>query len=83
VALIDCPDCQSQISKHAPTCPHCGRPMAAFSSKAVQVQRKGGKFEFIGFLSILAGMGLCYMSVVLGGIVISVGFVVFLIGRFM
>ena len=83
MALIDCPDCQNQISKAAPTCPHCGRPMAAFSRKAVQVQRKGGKFEFIGFLSILAGMGLCYMSVALGGIVISVGFVVFLIGRFM
>jgi len=83
MALIDCPDCQKRISQAAPVCPHCGRPMAAFSNKAVQVQRKGGKFEFIGFLSILAGMGLLYVSGVLGAIIISAGFVIFLAGRFM
>lgn len=25
--LIECPDCQSQISDLAPACPKCGRPM--------------------------------------------------------
>lgn len=27
--LIQCPDCQKQISDAAPTCPGCGRPMKA------------------------------------------------------
>jgi predicted nucleic acid-binding Zn ribbon protein len=28
MALITCPDCGSQISSDAPTCPKCGRLMA-------------------------------------------------------
>ena len=24
MSLIVCPDCQAQVSSHAPTCPHCG-----------------------------------------------------------
>jgi hypothetical protein len=24
--LVQCPDCRSKISAHAPACPHCGRP---------------------------------------------------------
>ena len=27
MSLIECPDCQKQISDQAPTCIHCGRPM--------------------------------------------------------
>jgi hypothetical protein len=57
--------------------------MSVFTGKAVQVQRKGGKYEAIGFLLILAGMAACYYSGAVGGITIFVGFIVFLIGRFM
>jgi hypothetical protein len=57
--------------------------MSVFSKKAVQVQRKGGKYEFVGFMLILAGMAACYVSGALGGITITVGFMVFLAGRFM
>lgn len=32
MALISCPECQHQMSDKAPTCPHCGAPMAAPSS---------------------------------------------------
>jgi hypothetical protein len=29
MALIDCPECGGQVSDRAPTCPHCGVPIAA------------------------------------------------------
>lgn len=57
--------------------------MAIFSGKAVQTQRKGGKYEGIGFVLIVGGMFACFASGVLGGVLILVGFIVFLIGRFM
>ena len=82
--LIKCPDCESDISTAAGNCPNCGRPMTSFSKNAIQVQRKGGKYEAIGFLLLLAGLisffgGLAALGVPL----IIVGFVIFLAGRFM
>jgi len=32
MALINCPECQHQISDQAPTCPNCGAPIATISS---------------------------------------------------
>jgi RNA polymerase subunit RPABC4/transcription elongation factor Spt4 len=29
MALISCPECAQQLSDRAPTCPHCGCPIAA------------------------------------------------------
>ena len=29
MALLTCPDCQSQVSSEAPSCPKCGRPRSA------------------------------------------------------
>lgn len=29
MALITCPDCKQKVSDSAPTCPGCGRPVAA------------------------------------------------------
>ena len=83
MALIPCPDCDTQVSSSAATCPKCGRPMSTLTANAVQVQRKGGKYEGIGFLLILAGTGLCFANGALGGVVIAIGFVVFIIGRCM
>lgn len=83
MALTKCPDCGNGVSTSAANCPQCGRPMSMLSSKAVQVQRKGGKYEGAGFLLILAGIATCIVSGGLGGLLIFVGFVVFLIGRFM
>ena len=31
--LIQCPDCNKQISDRAPTCPHCGAPNADTESR--------------------------------------------------
>lgn len=38
MALIDCPECRSQVSDRAPTCPHCGLPIAdaVVSDRAAQ-----------------------------------------------
>jgi len=83
VALIKCPDCGKDVSSSAPNCPHCGRPMAAFSGKAVQTRRKGGTYEAIGFLLIVAGIFTYFFVAYLAWILIGVGFIVFLVGRFM
>jgi hypothetical protein len=32
MALIDCPEGKGQVSDRAPTCPHCGVPIAAVSA---------------------------------------------------
>lgn len=29
MALVTCPDCGKQVSEHAPSCIHCGRPLKA------------------------------------------------------
>ncbi len=83
MALIKCPDCGKDISSNAPNCPNCGRPMAAFSGKAVQTQRKGGKYEAAGFVLIVVGIVVCFVSSVVGGLLIFVGFATFIAGRFM
>jgi hypothetical protein len=83
MALVACPDCEQQISSSAAACPNCGRPMFAVTGKVVQTQRRGGKYEGVGFLMIIAGMRLCFANGVLGGITVLLGFIVFLIGRFM
>jgi len=83
MALINCPDCNKQISDNAPNCPQCGRPMAMFSDKSTQIKRKGGTYEGIGFLLIIGGMVTCFASGWLGGALIIIGFIVFLVGRFL
>jgi len=84
MGLIKCPDCGKSVSSSAANCPHCGKPMAAFSRKTVQTRRKGGKYEGIGFLLIVSGIFTCrFFSGALGGILILIGFIVFLVGRFM
>jgi hypothetical protein len=58
--------------------------MAMFAGKAVQTTRKGGKYEGVGFLLIVGGIiACCAASIELGGMLICVGFIIFLIGRFM
>jgi hypothetical protein len=57
--------------------------MAAGKGKTVQTQRKGGKYEALGFLLLVAGIGTCFASSTIGAILIAVGFIVFIAGRFM
>jgi uncharacterized membrane protein YvbJ len=83
MALTTCPDCKKQVSDKAPNCPNCGRPLTSFSSGAFQTRRKGGKYEGVGFLLILAGIFTCFASAWFGAALIVIGFVVFMVGRFM
>jgi hypothetical protein len=34
MALVNCPDCNKQVSANAPTCPGCGAPIAAAKEAA-------------------------------------------------
>jgi hypothetical protein len=79
MALITCPDCGKKVSDSAHACPNCAHPFKG----SAQTHRLGGKFEAVGFLAILAGIGTCFYSGLLGGTVIFVGFVIFIIGRFL
>lgn len=83
MALINCSDCGRQVSDSAPNCPQCGKPMAMLAGHSVQTTRKGGKYEGVGFLLIVGGIFACFASGALGGVLILVGFIVFLIGRFL
>lgn len=53
------------------------------SGKVAQTQREGGKWEGSGFLLILVGIGVCFISGEVGLSMIMGAFVVFLVGRFM
>ncbi|MBK5929201.1 zinc ribbon domain-containing protein [Halochromatium salexigens] len=35
MALIDCPECGGQVSDRAPTCPHCGVPIANSANASI------------------------------------------------
>lgn len=93
MGLIKCPDCQKEISDTASTCIGCGRLIANAEpiKETAVVERKGGKFELVGTLIILASMAGCSVGLVSssgGGWFISgvigflIGLCVFIYGRF-
>lgn len=86
MALIQCPECSKEISDKAAACPSCGTPVAAArpsATVAVKTTRGGAKWEAGGFVLILAGLyALFSQSFGVGGLLILVGFVVFIVGRF-
>lgn len=51
MALVVCPDCQTEVSDSAPACPKCGRPTVAESSP---LPLKATPLEFGGCLVPLA-----------------------------
>lgn len=51
-------------------------------TKPTNVTRTGGTWEGIGFVLIVIGMLLAFMSVGIGGSLVAIGFGVFLMGRF-
>ena len=94
-----CPYCAEEVKMEAIKCKHCGSNLTddvlhqatAENPKAHEVQkvrRKGGNFEAIGFLLIVGGMIGCMVGLESGGAsfgsgLVAIGFVVFIIGRFM
>ena len=88
MALIACPECDRQVSESATSCPGCGHPLrdapSPTPSATGSIKRKGGLYEGIGFLLIVGGLLFAIAgNGTLGGFGMVVGFVVFIIGRFM
>ena len=67
MALISCPICTEEISEQAPTCPHCGHPIAkppgGKQSPPVIIQNRTASG---------AGVGLLLILLILGGIIAGV-----------
>lgn len=86
MTMIACPECTKQISDKAPNCPNCGVPLAAATQQTkiehANVTRTGAKWEGIGFVMIIFGMISAMAGAEFGGVLLAIGFVVFLIGRF-
>jgi hypothetical protein len=56
MALIQCPDCFTQVSDQAPACPKCARPILL---RAVEATRKKWKaVQLVGGLILVVGMPL-------------------------
>jgi hypothetical protein len=67
MALIVCPDCESQVSDQALACPKCARPMAAATivattpdvskERASSTLSHAGVGFFVGFMLVWGGCG--------------------------
>jgi hypothetical protein len=95
VALIKCPECGREVSDQAPACVGCGVPLTSASHAApsppphvapVAVTRRGGKWEALGTVLVIAGvLSAMFASPpvsTLGALAFVVGLIVFVIGRF-
>ena len=55
MALISCPECGSEVSDKAPTCPKCGVPLASAPKEVlIHFDRVGGQLFNIG-VSVASG----------------------------
>ena|ERR1043166_2527182 len=51
--LFPCPDCNHEISRHALSCPHCGRPFVQNSTTSSAIPNTGGS-DMLGCLLFIA-----------------------------
>jgi hypothetical protein len=70
MALIDCPECGKRVSSNAPTCPHCGNPIAKSSIANPEVHGKG---EGIFMKSLNCGCMIVLAIVALTVAVMAIG----------
>ena len=61
MALVKCPDCGREVSDQAPSCPNCGRPMAARRAPPPPPAKKSSSWP-AGCL-ILGFLGFCGLYV--------------------
>lgn len=93
--LITCPECQKQVSDKAAACPQCGAPITGVAAPVqvgggshARVTRTGALWEGIGTVLVIGGGIVAFTAnspnATLAGVgAIGVGFVVFIIGRFL
>lgn len=56
MALIKCPDCQTEISDSALACPNCGKPSKKVRNKEIdQRQMAGCLVAILGVIACLVG----------------------------
>ena len=89
MALIPCSECGKQVSEKAASCPNCGAPITGAASLSLnpkshaKVTRTRAKWEGMGFLLILVGMIMAIATKsTFSALLMAVGFIVFIIGRF-
>lgn len=96
MALINCPDCEQQVSENAPACPKCGSPIAgvkeAAGSGVAQLTTTQGTSKTIKMHTMLAsllvigGFGLIFTGnqdmYGLAGGMLTIGIVWYLVARF-
>ena len=73
MALINCAECNSEMSSDAEACPHCGKPNANASKKK---QNSGQAF---GCLLMVLALPVALVAGPLAGVVFIVGLVLVLI----
>lgn len=74
MALINCPDCNKEISSNAPSCPNCGAPISSdreSTGSGVQhlttTQETSKKFKLQSIISVmLIVIGICWLITVGG-----------------
>jgi hypothetical protein len=80
-----CPDCGEEVPASAASCPRCGRLLAAASARTA-ARRRGAEMGALvgaGFVMLLVGIGVCFVSRGVGIFVVLIGIAVALAGRFM
>jgi hypothetical protein len=85
--VISCPECDKDVSDSAAACPNCGYPIRRSVSGAGLWEAAGSVLVIISvliYIGVLWSNGLRghTTGVMIGTPVATVGFVVFLIGRF-
>ena len=88
MALIKCSECGKEVSDKATACPNCGAPPSSGQARQrrdnppVRVVRAGWRWEAIGALLVIGGLIAGVAGASFGWLVLAVGFVIFIFGRF-
>ncbi|WP_206046916.1 zinc ribbon domain-containing protein [Mangrovimicrobium sediminis] len=64
MALINCPECDKEVSDKAPACPNCGAPIAKSEAKPTKKPKKEPKQYGCGTLIVLVIIGFFIYSAV-------------------
>lgn len=71
--LINCPECNNQISDQAANCPNCAFPISSIPSSTVSVKSKSGVKEGVKMgcgafivLPIMIGGALLFLLILIG-----------------
>lgn len=83
MALISCSECGHKISSKTNACPSCGYSRYSIKQPSVLMGISNGIFKFLGFVSIVIGILLCFnvIGAIFGIPLIIIGFMSFIFPR--